>query len=132
MSDEERDLDAKVREWPRTDATDPYRAGLESLALALEPLLGDCKVVLAYNEFCAPTVEQAFAEVVALGATRVVVLTSMLTPGGVHAEVEIPEALSALRAAHPEIDLRYAWPYDTGRVAALFADQIGLATPSRT
>ena len=32
MSDEERDLDARIRQWPRTQATDPYKAGLDAIA----------------------------------------------------------------------------------------------------
>ena len=48
----------------------------------------------------------------------------MFTPGGSHSEVEIPEALATLRRKHPEIILRYAWPFDLDRVAGLMADQL--------
>ena len=32
------ELDAKIRDWPRTGSNDPYRRGLEQLAAALRPL----------------------------------------------------------------------------------------------
>jgi sirohydrochlorin cobaltochelatase len=49
----------------------------------------------------------------------------MFTKGGVHSEVEIPETLEALRASHPEVELRYAWPFDTGAVARLLLETVG-------
>jgi sirohydrochlorin cobaltochelatase len=42
----------------------------------------------------------------------------------VHAEVEIPEALARLRAEHPSVTLRYAWPFDLAAVARLLAAQL--------
>src|SRR4029453_376725 len=35
---EERELDAQVRRWPGSPATDPYQAGLDALAARLRPL----------------------------------------------------------------------------------------------
>jgi len=55
---------------------------------------------------------------------RITVVPSMLTPGGVHSEIEIPEALAALRTRFPDVELRYAWPFDAAAVADLLALQI--------
>ncbi|MBH0197829.1 MAG: hypothetical protein HP497_00200 [Nitrospira sp.] len=49
--------------------------------------------------------------------------TTMLTPGGSHSEVEIPETLARLRPRHPGIDLCYAWPFDLQLVAKTLAEQ---------
>ena len=117
MTDEERDLDAKVRAWPRTPETDPYLAGVERLAERLRARVGT--VYTAFNEFCAPTVEAAFAEAVGKGAREVVLVPTMMTPGGVHSEVEIPEIVALLRAAYPDVKVRYAWPFDLDDVAGL-------------
>lgn len=124
MGEEERALDARIRAWPRTPATDPYQAGLEALAAHLRPLLGGARLAVAYNEFCAPTIEAAVADLAAAGARDVVVVPTMLTPGGVHSEVEIPAILVELRAAHPTLRLRYAWPVDLDCVARLLADMV--------
>lgn len=124
MSEEEASLDRRVRTFPRTDENDPYRAGLESLADALRPLLGGAALHTAYNEFCAPTLDEAAAAAVAAGATRLVVVPSMLTPGGVHSEVEIPESIARLRERWPQLEVRYAWPFDLGAVAQLLAAQV--------
>jgi sirohydrochlorin cobaltochelatase len=120
---EERRLDAQIRAWPRRPETDPYQAGLEALAERLRACVDGAAVVVAYNEFCAPTLEEAAAALVAAGHRRIAVVPSMLTPGGIHAEVEIPATLARLRAAYPGIVLRYAWPFDLHRVARLLAEQ---------
>jgi sirohydrochlorin cobaltochelatase len=121
---EELDLDARIRHWPRTPQTDPYRDGLEALAAALRPLLNGASLATAYNEFCAPTLEEAAEASIAAGVTAITVVPSMLTPGGVHSEVEIPETLERLRQLHPGIELRYAWPADLTLVARMLADQL--------
>lgn len=124
MGEEERALDEKIRAWPRTPENDPYQAGLGKLAAALAPKLGGAELVVAYNEFCGPSVEDAIARAAASGAREIDVVPSMLTPGGVHSEVEIPEALAAMRAAHPGVEIRYAWPFDMDRVADMLAAQV--------
>jgi sirohydrochlorin cobaltochelatase len=130
MSAEEEALDRKIRASPRTPENDPYRAGLETLAEALRPRLRGAALLVAYNEFCAPSLEEAVAEAVAAGATTITVLPSMLTPGGVHSEVEIPESVTAMRARFPEVTLVYAWPFDLDAVAGLLAAQVERAAPA--
>ena len=124
LSDEEWALERKIRTWPRTPATDPYQAGLEAVAATLRPKLDTARLVVAYNEFCAPSLEDAVTDLVAAGARRITVVPSMLTPGGVHSETEIPETLAALRLRFPAVELRYAWPFDADAVADLLALQI--------
>jgi sirohydrochlorin cobaltochelatase len=126
VSDEEAALEQRIRTWPRTPANDPYRAGLERLAQHLAPRIAPARLCIAYNEFCAPTVAQAIAQLVAQGITRVVVVPSMLTPGGVHSEIEIPEALDTMRAHHPTLRIEYAWPFDLDAVASLLDAQVRL------
>ena len=121
---EEVALDRRIRDWPRTPASDPYQAGLEALAAALRPLLGAVRLTVAYNEFCAPSVEEAITALIAAGARAITVVPSMLTPGGSHAEIDIPQALARLRAAHPEIALRYAWPVDVALLARLLLSHL--------
>ncbi|HLZ33789.1 MAG TPA: CbiX/SirB N-terminal domain-containing protein [Nitrospira sp.] len=121
---EEIELDTKIRQWPRTAETDPYRSGLEAVAAALRPQLDGLLFAVAYNEFCAPTLEEAVEELIRQGATRIVVTTTMFTPGGSHSEVEIPEILDHLRPLYPGVELRYAWPFDLQEVAGTLAEQI--------
>jgi len=122
---EEQELDSKIRRWPRTEATDPYQFGLEAVAAALRPQLNGALLALAYNEYCAPTLEESVEELIKKGATHITVTTTMFTPGGAHSEVEIPEILNDLRPRHPGIELRYAWPFDLQLVASTLAEQIG-------
>ena len=125
-SDEETALEHRIRTWPRTPTTDPYRTGLETLATALRPLVAPATLVLAYNEFCAPALDDAVDALVASGARHIVVVPSMLTPGGVHSETEIPETIAHLRTRHPDAQLRYAWPFAMDAVARLLASQVGV------
>jgi len=123
-STEEQDLDTRLRRWPRTPDNDPYRAGFERLAARLRPLLKSAAFALAYNEFCAPTLEEAVEDVIEGGAMHITILSSMLTPGGSHAEVEIPGTIRQLQATYPHITLRYAWPFDLDLVAGLLAEHV--------
>ena len=125
MSTEERELDARVRRWPRTAQTDPYGAGLAALAAHVRRQLDGRLFAVAYNEFCAPTIEEAVDALVASGAGEVLVVPSMLTPGGVHSEIEIPDVLAHLRARYPDLTLRYAWPFDLERIAAMLVEHLG-------
>ena len=124
-SAEEQGLDATIRRWPRTAATDPYRAGLEAVGAALQPLLNGALFALAYNEFCAPSVEESIEDLIRQGATHITVATTMFTPGGAHSEIEIPEALARLRPKHPGVELHYAWPFDVQLIAATLLQQLG-------
>jgi len=125
VSPEEHELDSRIRRWPRTTATDPYRFGLEAVAAVLRPQLNGALFALAYNEFCAPTLEESVEELIKQGATHITVTTTMFTPGGAHSEIEIPETLDRMRSRHPGIDFRYAWPYDLQLVARTLAEQVG-------
>jgi sirohydrochlorin cobaltochelatase len=124
LSSEEAALERELRAWPRTPETDPYQAGLEELARHLRPHLHPARLVLAYNEFCAPTVAEAVRALAADGTTEIVLVPSMFTPGGIHAEVEIPETIALLRAELPQIDVRYAWPFAGNHLAAFLADHL--------
>jgi sirohydrochlorin cobaltochelatase len=124
MSPEELELDTKIRTWPRTAKTDPYRAGLESLATHVKPLLNGAQFSLAYNEFCGPTLSEAVEDLLGKGATTITIVSTMFTPGGSHSEFEIPEELQELRARHPGVNLNYAWPFDLGQVAKMLLDHI--------
>ncbi|MEY4704638.1 MAG: hypothetical protein RL042_834 [Nitrospirota bacterium] len=123
-SAEEIELDTKIRQMPRTPETDPYQSGLESVAAQLKATLGDVLFAVAYNEFCAPTLEASVEELVQKGATHITVTTTMFTPGGSHSEVEIPEILDDLRPQYPGVELRYAWPFDLQLVASTLAEQV--------
>jgi sirohydrochlorin cobaltochelatase len=123
-SEEEAALELELRHWPRTPANDPYQAGLKSLAAHLRSRLEPARLVLAYNEFCAPTVAEAIRTLAAEGVTDIVAVPSMFTPGGVHAEIEIPEIIGALRAELPHLLLHYAWPFAGEHLAAFFAEHL--------
>ena len=123
-SSEEIELDGKIRQWPRTLETDPYQSGLEAVAAQLRANLGKVLFAVAYNEFCAPTLEDSVKELIKKGATHITITTTMFTPGGSHSEVEIPEILEQLRKQYPDIVLRYAWPFDLLMVAKLLQEQV--------
>ena len=124
MSQEELELDTKIRTWPRTPQTDPYQAGLEKLATQMKPLLNGAQFAVAYNEFCGPTLPEAVEELIGKGTKHITVVSTMFTPGGSHSEFEIPEELQELRAKHPGITLNYAWPFDLGQVAKMLMEHI--------
>jgi len=116
-------LEAKLRSWPRTAETDPYWRGSHELAMGLAARAG-VEVLVAFNEFCQPTIGEAIDAACAAGAPRVVVTTAMLTRGGEHAEKEIPEEVDAARKRHPGVEIVYAWPFRTNDIARFLADEV--------
>ena len=118
------ELDAQIRRWPRTAQNDPYHVGLQRLAEVLQPLLPTDLFAIGYNEFCEPSIAQAIEAVIGQGATRVLVLPTMMTPGGLHSEHDIPRALGAMRQIHPQVRIDYLWPFDLQQVAALLAAHV--------
>lgn len=126
MSAREAELDREIREWPRTPATDPYKYGVEEIARALAPKLGGRKLVTAYNEFCAPSVEDAIEALVREGCGRVTLISTMYTRGGVHAECEIPGIVLEARKKHPGVSIEYAWPFPADAIADFLAAQLRL------
>jgi len=129
MSAREAELDKIVREWPRTPATDAYKYGVEEIAVALAPKLGGRKLVAAYNEFCAPSVEDAIDRLVKEGFTRISLISTMFTRGGIHAECEIPGIVIEATKKHPGVVIEYAWPYDSEVIAGFLAAQLDRALP---
>ncbi|MBI4061413.1 MAG: CbiX/SirB N-terminal domain-containing protein [Elusimicrobia bacterium] len=130
MSPREAELDKIVREWPRTPETDPYKYGVEDIARALSSKLGSRKLVVAYNEFCAPSVEEAIEGLVREGCVKISLISTMFTRGGLHAELEIPALVREARRRHPGVVVEYAWPFEAGFIADFLAAQLERAFPS--
>jgi sirohydrochlorin cobaltochelatase len=82
------------------------------------------EVVVGFNEFCGPTLQQAIEEAVVRKATSIVITTPMLTPGGIHAQFQIPAIVKEAQQEHPEVSIRYAWPFDLSEVAQFLAKRI--------
>jgi sirohydrochlorin cobaltochelatase len=82
------------------------------------------QVKVAYNEYCAPAVDEALDALVEVGVREVDVLTTMMVSGGSHGAIDIPEALAAAVERHPDLRLAYRWPVPPQRLAAMFADLI--------
>ncbi|MFQ6616816.1 MAG: sirohydrochlorin chelatase [Fidelibacterota bacterium] len=115
-------LEHKMRTWPRTPDNDPFHAGSRELGASLEKTTGR-DVVVGFNEFCAPSVDEALDEAVHRGGDRVVVITPMMTRGGEHSEKDIPAAIERARNKHPSIEFTYVWPFETSRIADFLAEQ---------
>jgi sirohydrochlorin cobaltochelatase len=118
------EADRRLRTWPRTPQTDPYKVGLEQIAAALQEEIKDCLVIEAYNEFCTPSLEEAFGMALSKGARDITVIPTMFTRGGIHSEKDIPEILAKLSKLHPKISVRYVWPFNLAAVAGMLAAEV--------
>lgn len=112
-----------MRAWARTPRNDPFAAASQELAGALHQETS-YEVIVGYNEFCGPSVDEALDAAVARGAERVLVTTPMLTRGGEHAERDIPESIGAAQKRHPAAMFQYAWPFDSGAIAQFLSSQL--------
>lgn len=117
------ELDLKIRRWPRTRENDPFWFASEEIATELNRTTG-LSVIVGYNEFCSPNMDEALDQAAQTGASEVIVLTPMMIRGGNHAEEEIPEALRAAANRHPQTNFRYAWPFTTEKIAEFLAAEI--------
>lgn len=117
------ELEAKIRAWPRTPDNDPFYAGSKALAEHLQVASG-CKVLLGFNEFCAPSLDESLDHAARTGEGVVVVITPMMTRGGEHSEVDIPQAVKAAQSRHPRVVFHYIWPFDLNQVASFLKAQI--------
>lgn len=125
-----KELEAKMRAWPRTVQNDPFYAGSQELAkhLRQEPGL---EVILGFNEFCGPTLDEAFDQAAKRGPEKIIVVTPMMTRGGEHSAVEIPAAIRRAQQRHPAKKFIYAWPFASEDIARFLAAQVArfLDTP---
>jgi sirohydrochlorin cobaltochelatase len=117
------ELDIKMRNWPRTPQNDPFFAASVELTQNLAEAVGT-PVLVGFNEFCAPTLDEALDEAATSGARRVVVATPMMTRGGEHSERDIPAAIERARKRHPTVAFDYVWPFDAMEVARFLAGRI--------
>ena len=117
------ELDAKMRAWPRTSANDAFHAASYRIAEELKKSSG-VDVLVAFNEFCAPAVPEVLDKAASLNRGEVMVVTPMLTRGGSHAELEIPEEIESARQRNPGAVFTYAWPFADAFVANFLNEQI--------
>jgi sirohydrochlorin cobaltochelatase len=117
------ELHAKMRAWPRTPANDPFCAASHALAATLARMTGQ-EVIVGFNEFCGPSLDEALDKAVLSEVDRVLVTTPMMTRGGEHAEVDIPEAIRRAQVRYPQASIDYVWPFADAAVAGFLADQL--------
>ncbi len=130
-SDSERDvlrkrhdvLEEKMRNWPRNPENDPFYGASLEIAHALKKILGT-EVFVGFNEFCAPTIEDAIGKAASHSPEKIVVATPMMTRGGEHSEKDIPRAVRRAQELYPGVEIIYAWPYDISDVAGFLAAHI--------
>lgn len=117
------ELDAKIRAWPRTAENDPFYAGSLALAQQLRQATGH-EVIMGFNEFCAPSLDEALDQAAVQLPNKVIVITPMMTRGGEHSEHDIPAAIQRAQARHPSMKFIYVWPLDLSATANFLAAQI--------
>jgi sirohydrochlorin cobaltochelatase len=116
------ELESRLRLWPRNAQNDPFYAASQELAAQLSQAAGQT-VIVGFNEFCGPTLDEACDQAAQQGADKVILVTPMMTRGGEHAEKDIPLVIARAKKRHPKVDFVYAWPFDSGEVAAFLANQ---------
>ncbi|MEM4353411.1 MAG: CbiX/SirB N-terminal domain-containing protein [Candidatus Caldarchaeum sp.] len=112
-----------VLSWPRSERNDPYWSSVRKLALLLEQALKDSKVMVAFNEFCPPLFEEVLENACKSNHQKIMVLTTMLIPGGVHSEVEIPRLIEDFSRRYGK-KIVYVWPVSVQNLVDLYVREI--------
>lgn len=116
-------LEMNIRQWPRTEQNDLFYFAAKQIAESLENQSGK-KVFLGFNEFCAPSFQEALQHAAESGAEEICVVTPMVTRGGVHSEVEIPQIIQETKKKYPNQHFSYAWPYQPEDTAQFLLHQL--------
>ncbi|HSW56786.1 MAG TPA: CbiX/SirB N-terminal domain-containing protein [Dehalococcoidales bacterium] len=116
-------LHKKMRDWPRNNQNDPFQAASNELAASLNKQSG-YEVLVGYNEFCSPSLDEALRIAAQKEAERILVTTPMMTRGGEHSEKDIPSKIQEFQTSHPQIEVVYAWPFDPEKVAGFLSAHI--------
>lgn len=114
--------DEKIRNWPRTDE-DAYWTGTKKLREVLEKMT-DSKVMVGYNEFCGPSIEEVFKQAVKEKAKKVLVVSPMWEPDNPHGGYDVPQAVRRAKRKYPEVEFVYAWPYSYDKIVSILYDQL--------
>lgn len=122
-------VEREVRQWKRTPENDPYNATVQELAARIKQAGGYDLVEVAHNEACGLDVDEAIDAVIQKGATRVIVLTTMIIKGGAHAEHDIARKVERAKQAHPQVSISYVWPIETDQVVQFFVAQLNRFRP---
>jgi sirohydrochlorin cobaltochelatase len=123
ISQRHQELEEKMRAWPRTVQNDPFYAGSQELAGHLRRETG-LEVLVGFNEFCDPTLDKVLDQAAARSADKIIVVTPMMTRGGEHSAVEIPEAIRLAQQRHQRKKFIYAWPFSSEDIARFLASQV--------
>jgi len=89
-------LDATIRTWPRTPENDPFHAGSIDIPRKLRRVTQQ-EVIIGFNEFCSPCLEWAFEHAVE-SDPEIIVITTMMTRGREHSDVDIPAAIKRIKS----------------------------------
>lgn len=119
------EIERQMRKWPRTRENDLYYFASYELAEALSQAAGN-KVIVGFNEFCAPDIYDAIDEAAKLSPEQICVITPMMTRGGGHSEHEIPEIVREAQKKHPQFPIMYIWPFESAEIGKFLASQIEL------
>ena len=110
--------------WRRTPKNDPFYAGSLEITNRLREVTQQ-EVILGFNEFCAPSLDETFEQAMESSPAKIIVVTPMMTRGGEHSEVNIPAMIQRAEARYPGVAIDYIWPFDPSQVARFLAAQIG-------
>ncbi len=112
-----------MRKWPRTAENDPFWDASHKLAKELSRVTGN-DVLVGFNEFCSPSIDDTLEQAISSGADEIIVITPMMTPGGEHSEIDIPQSIERARERYPDVSFKYAWPFELKAVASFLAEQL--------
>lgn len=99
-----------------------YWMSSKKMAQSVSQKLNGRQVEFSFNEFAYPTVDQVLKTTAqGTNSKNVLVITSMLTNGGDHGEIDIPAAIERVGSTKNKNGIKttfnYAWPYDNNDVA---------------
>ena len=116
-------IEEKMKCWPRTEENDPYYTSGMKIGENIQKVTG-IETFVGFNEFCNPSIQDALLEALERNPNEIYITTTMVTPGGEHQEVEIPEAINEIAVKYPDVKFVYVWPYNLLSVAEFIGNHL--------
>ena len=111
------EIEENLKNWERNEVNDTHYFELKKFSEALEKEL-NIKVTFAFNEFCAPSIEEKFESI--KNEYEEIYFLPTIIFGGHHTQIEIKNKIEKLKKENPYKKIFYIYPFKVSFIKDFF------------